>query len=147
MSDLNPMMTLSQRPKLLWHWVVMGLLSAPILLVGKDYLHRPAQQPQTQKLFQGIAYQRIFRSIPRPMMVHIVTLELNAPGLKPFVTPSTPSVQPAHTVARVTSTFVKEFGVQLAVNGNFFYRFHEETPWDYYPHQGDRVSAIGNVQR
>jgi hypothetical protein len=144
MSDFSKIMPLPQRLKPVWHWAfAIGVLSAPILLFGKAYLNRSPQQPQTKDLFQGITYQRIFRTIPRPMMVHIVTLDLRTPELKPFVTPSTPSAQPAHTLARTASTFVKEFGLQLAVNGNFFYRFHEETPWDYYPHQGDRVSAIG----
>jgi Phosphodiester glycosidase len=129
-----------------WPWAaVISVLSAPILVFSGPYLSRPAQQPQTKKLFQGIVYQRTFHTSPRPMMVHIVALDLKVPRLKPFATPSTPSLKPAHTPARTTSAFVKEFGLQLAVNANFFYPFHEETPWDYYPHEGDRASAIGTA--
>ncbi|WP_404784252.1 phosphodiester glycosidase family protein [Altericista sp. CCNU0014] len=85
------------------------------------------------------------------MMVHVVALDLKAPGLTAFVTPSisvTPSARskrPSHTLARTTSVFANEFGLQLAINGNFFYPFHEDTPWDYYPHQGDRVWVSGNA--
>jgi Phosphodiester glycosidase len=140
------MMMFSPKPKPFWQWTaVIGLLSAPILLVSWPSLHRPPRQAQTKKLFQGITYQQTFRSSPRPMMVHIVTLDLKEAGLRPFATPSTPSIKPAHTSARLISTFVQEFGLQLAVNANFFYPFHEETPWDYYPHQGDRTSVIGSA--
>jgi hypothetical protein len=140
------MMTFSSKPKPLWQWAsVISLLSVPFLFFNRPSLYRPTHQPQVRKLFQGITYQRTFRTSPRPMMVHIATLDLSVPGLKPFVTPSTSSLKPAHTLARKTSAFVEEFGLQFAVNGNFFYPFHEETPWDYYPHQGDRVSVIGTA--
>jgi Phosphodiester glycosidase len=140
------MMMFSPKPKPFWQWAaVLSLLSAPILLVSWPSLYRPAQQAQAKKLFQGMTYQQTFRSNPRPMMVHIITLDLKEAGLKPFATPSTPSIKPAHTSARLTSTFVQEFGLQLAVNANFFYPFHENTPWDYYPHQSDRTSVIGSA--
>jgi Phosphodiester glycosidase len=139
-------MTFFAKPKPLWQWAsVIGLLSAPFIFFNRPSLYRPTHQPQTKKLFQGITYQRIFRSSPRPMMVHIAILDLSVPGLKPFVTPSTSSLKPAHTLARKTSGFIKEFGVQFAVNGNFFYPFHEDTPWDYSPHKGDHVSVIGTA--
>lgn len=134
------------QPRPLWQWaILLGLLSAPIAFFGLNYFRRPAQQPQTKVLFEGINYQRMVRTTPRPMMVHIVTLNLTQPGLKPFVTPSNPSVHPKHTQARTTSHFLKEFGLQLAINGNFFSHFHEQTPWDYYPHEGDRVSVAGTA--
>jgi hypothetical protein len=134
------------QPRPLWQWAtLLGLLSAPIAYFGLNYFRRPPQQPLTKALFEGVNYQRIVRTTPRPMMVHVVTLDLNQSGVKPFITPSNPAVQPDHTQARTASHFVNEFGLQLAVNGSFFYKFREETPWDYYPHAGDRVSAIGTT--
>jgi Phosphodiester glycosidase len=130
----------------LWQWaILLALLGAPIAHFGQNYFRRPPQKPLTKMLFEGIYYQRVVRTDPRPMMVHIVTLDLKQPGLKPFITPSNPSVRPEHTQARTATQFVKEFGVQLAINGSFFYKFREETPWDFYPHVGDRVSAIGTT--
>jgi Phosphodiester glycosidase len=149
MSHRNGMISFILKLRPFWPWaLVMGLLSAPIVLGSLSYLHRPPQQPQAKRLFQGISYQRTFLTTPRPMMVHIVTLELKTPDLRPFVTPSiaaTASVGPSHTLAQTTSSFMKTFGLQLAVNGNFFYPFHEKTPWDYYPHKGDEVSVIGTA--
>jgi Phosphodiester glycosidase len=134
------------QPRPLWQWaILLGLLGFPIAHFGLNYSRRPPQKPLTKDLFEGIHYQRVVRTDPRPMMVHIVTLDLTQPGLKPFITPSNPSVGPEHTQARTATHFVKEFGVQLAVNGSFFYKFREETPWDFYPHAGDRVSAIGTT--
>lgn len=139
-------MTSSFQPRPLWQWaIVLSLLGAPLTFFSLPYFCRPVQQPQSKTLFQGIVYQRVVRTTPRPMMVHIVSLDLTHAGLRPFVTPSTPSVQPDHTQARTTSHFLKEFGLQLAINGNFFYRFREETPWDYYPHEGDRVAVVGTA--
>jgi hypothetical protein len=31
------------------------------------------------------------------------------------------------------------------VNGSFFYHFWEETPWDYFPHPGQRVWIMGTA--
>lgn len=146
MPDRNGMTfsTLQLRP--FWSWALgLGLLSTPIALGCLFYLRRPQQQPQTQRLFQGIDYERTYRTIPRPMMVHVVTLDLKTPGLKPFVTPFNASTRPSHTLARTASSFAKAFGLQLVVNGNFFYPFHEKTPWDYYPHKGDWVSVMGTA--
>ena len=134
------------QPRPLWQWaILLSLLSAPIAYFGLNYFRRPPQQPLTKDLFEGIRYQRVVRANPRPMMVHIVTLDLKQAGLKPLVTPSNPVVQPEHIQARTTTHFLKEFGLQLAINGSFFYRFREETPWDFYPHEGDHVSAIGTT--
>lgn len=134
------------QPRPLWQWaILLGLLSAPIAHFGLNYFRRPPQQPLTKDLFEGIRYQRMVRADPRPMMIHIVTLDLRQAGLKPLVTPSNPAVQPEHTQARTTTHFLKEFGLQLAINGSFFYKFREETPWDFYPQEGDRVSAIGTT--
>jgi Phosphodiester glycosidase len=134
------------QPRPLWQGaILLALLGFPIAHFGINYFRRPPQQPLTQRLFEGIHYQRVVCADPRPMMVHIVTLDLKQPGLKPLVTPSNPSLRPEHTQARTATQFVKEFGLQLAVNGSFFYKFREETPWDFYPHVGDRVSAIGTA--
>ena len=45
--------------------------------------------------------------------------------------------------AITTSKFINKFNLQLAVNGSFFYPFHERTPWDYYPKPGEPTNVIG----
>jgi Phosphodiester glycosidase len=128
------------------HGLVFCLLLAPLIAIGIAYFHRPSQHPVQENLFEGVQYTRRFRSTPRPQVIHLVTLDLGAPGIKPFVTPPLENdPEQRHATARTTSAFLQEFGLQLAVNGSFFYHFREETPWDYFPHPGQRVWVMGTA--
>ena len=122
----------------------ISLLVAPMLIYGTLCLIRP---PRTnlpeQQLSQGIIYKRAARSKPRPIMLHIVTIDLTAPGIKLLVTPETPTPGGMDTKAQTTLEFLSKFQLQLAVNANFFTPFHEHTPWDYYPHKGNPVNTLG----
>ncbi|MFM9266182.1 phosphodiester glycosidase family protein [Tychonema sp. BBK16] len=128
-----------------WQMIGFGILLAPILLYNTPYFLRPELSQESRSLFQGITYQREFRSTPRPAVIHVVEIDLKAPGIGIFVTPGTPTPDLRETNARTTSEFVKEFNVQLAVNANFFYPHSEVVPWDYYPRSGDRVNNVGTV--
>ncbi|HYN89779.1 MAG TPA: phosphodiester glycosidase family protein, partial [Ardenticatenaceae bacterium] len=105
-------------------------------------MRRPARQDLHLELFPGIVYERNARVEPRPAMVHVVTVNLTTPGVQTFVTPGDASGG-MDTVARTTSEFVSEFGVQIGVNGSFFEPFRSNAPWDYYPHRGDPVDVKG----
>ena len=124
-----------------------GILLLPLILYGWLHFIRPPRTTQEQTLFQGIVYKREVRSTPRPFLIHIVTVDLSAPGVKVLVTPGTPTSKkrefPTEIDARTTSEFLKEFKLQFAVNGSFFYPFREVTPWDYSPHSGDRANVVG----
>jgi hypothetical protein len=124
--------------------LLASLLLLPLVLYAQPYLQRPPQTETTQRLFQGITYDRKVWSLP-PAMVHIVTIDLTAPGINIFVTPGMPTADDSDTNARTTSEFLTEFKLQLAVNANFFYDFEERNPWDFYPRTGDRVQAIGQA--
>ena len=94
-----------------------------------------------QKLFQGITYKREVRTSPRPMVIHIVEVDLKAGGIRPLVTPPDAS-DDKPLAARTVSEFVADYGVQLAINGDGF------TPWYavgpvYFPHSGDMVEPLG----
>lgn len=121
----------------------MGLLTLPLILYGSLHTLRPPRMTQTRSLFQGITYRRETRSVPRPLMIHRVEIDLTAPGLQVLVTPGKPSSDNTEIHARTTSEFVQEFGVQLGINASFFFPFREQVPWDYYPHSGDRVNTVG----
>jgi hypothetical protein len=124
----------------------MGVLGFPLAIAGWLTFQRPPQTNLEQTLFKGIHYQRQFRSQPRPVMLHIVTVDLTAPGLKVIVTPGTPSAEPKQKIrARTTSEFLTEFKLQLAVNASFFHHFEENTPWSYYPYRGDWVGTLGHT--
>lgn len=121
------------------------LLCLPLVLYSRLHFLRPPRTNDQRELFRGIIYQRYIKSIPRPVMIHIVTIDLTAPGIKPFVTPGIETLNPNvfEAKAQTTSDFLKKYKLQLAVNGSYFYPFRENTPWDYYPHSGDRVSILG----
>ncbi len=45
--------------------------------------------------------------------------------------------------ARTTSGFLREFHVQIAINGDYFTPWHSSSVFDYYPHIGDFVITTG----
>lgn len=55
------------------------------------------------------------------------------------------TVQQYELRAQTTSDFVKEFKLQLAINGSFFGPFRENGPLDYYPHNDDPVNILGQA--
>lgn len=132
-------------------WMAAGtsLLVLPLLLYGELYFRRPARVNQERTLFRGIVYKRDVRVSPRPLVIHIVSIDLTAPGIKVQVTSGTPTVgnekNPTEINALTTSEFIKKFNLQLAINASFFYIFREVTPWDYYPHSGNRANVVGEA--
>lgn len=117
----------------------------PLLLIARQYLIRPPRTNLEQQLFKGIAYRRTARSLPRPIVLHIVTIDLSTPEIRVLVTPGKRTHNGLEFPARTTEKFVKDFKLQLAINANFFYPFIENSPWDYYPHTGEPVYAVGQA--
>ncbi len=122
----------------------IAVVGLPAVSYGGRYLSRPPHTPLQKQLFQGITYKREFRSKPRPFMIHVVTIDLTAPGIVVLVTPAKPSGK-YETVAITTSEFISNFKLQLAINGSYFYPFHSNGAFDYYPHRGDPVNVIGQA--
>lgn len=124
-------------------------LLAPLALYGAGSFQRPPRTPITDRaLFQGITYSRIIEAEPRPQVVHLLSIDLTAPGLAPFATPGFPGAKPStglseETLAQHTADFLQAHQLQLAINANFFFHFHENTPWDYAPKVGNAVNLVG----
>lgn len=106
---------------------------------------RPPRTNTNLLLFPGILYQRVALSQPRPIMIHIVTIDLTTSGIKTLVTPRISTSPDMKIRARTTSEFVNEFDLQLAINANFFSPFYEKTPWNFYPKSGDLVNVVGRA--
>ena len=129
--------------------VVGAVLCLPLVLYGRSQSQRPPRSDLQQALFQGVTYERLSRDAPRPHVIHIVTIDLTVPGVKLFVTPGDSETLPqpdgptTETSARTVTEFLQEFDVQVAINAGYFYLFREKTPWNYYPHSGDRVNVVG----
>jgi hypothetical protein len=124
---------------------IIVTLILPIITIGRLYSLRPPQTNIKKSLFTGINYQRISKHNPRPLVIHIVAINLQAPGIKVLVTPGNPTADKTELKAKTTSTFAKEFNLQVAINGGFFYPFKEETPWNYQPYPGDRINVVGQA--
>jgi hypothetical protein len=107
------------------------------------FINRP-QPPALAEhpIFQGITYTRDVRKSPRPLLIHVARIDLDAPGIEFLVTPAQP-VDGFTFTARTTSDFVTGEGVQLAINGDFFLPWRDHGPWNYYPHAGEGVNARG----
>ena len=74
---------------------------------------------ESTHLFEGIIYVRDERTALRPMVIHVVMIDLQADEIDFFVTP-VDDLDDFDYIARTTTQFVKEFQVQLAINGDFF---------------------------
>jgi len=110
--------------------------------VGCRQEQSAAARAPGRELFKGVRYLREEVADPRPLVVHVVTVDLTAPGVGVLVTPGEPT-DGRQLRARTTSGFLREFGVQVAVNGGFFEPWHTKGPHSYYPHAGDPVDAKG----
>jgi hypothetical protein len=72
----------------------LNFLAAAMLLVLLTALtvvviwpDRPPRTNKKDNLFRGVVYERQARSAPRPLMIHIVEVDLSAPGIDFLVTP------------------------------------------------------------
>jgi hypothetical protein len=104
---------------------------------------RPSPEEVEENLFPGITYLRDVREDPRPLVIHVVRIELRTPGIGFLVTPGDPGEDRPFQAQR-TSDFLTEYGLQVAINGDFFKPAHDVSPLDYFPHTGDRVELEGD---
>jgi hypothetical protein len=127
-------------------WLGIGLLI--ILVVGGFFLYlhgRPAPMPVSQTLRQGVEYQRLVRISPRPMVIHVLKINMKTNGLRFVVTPPDDPNADQPLRARTTSQYLEEFNLDIAVNGDGFTPWWSRTPADYYPHVGDPVAPRGDT--
>ncbi len=129
--------------KPIYRFIAVIFLILPLILYGWRASLRPPLTNKHEILFKGINYTRKIYSNPRPFVAHIIKIDLTTPGIKPFVTPPKSVTASLTNSAKTTSSFIAEYNLQLAINGSFFYPFHERLPWDYYPKIGQPVNALG----
>jgi hypothetical protein len=107
-------------------------------LAALAYLSLRPYQSETP-LFDGITYTSGQRWQPRLIAFHVVRVDLTNPNIRLTMTPPEPDGD--DYTARTTSGFLREFGVQLAVNAACCDPWHAASLFDYFPHSGDRVKA------
>jgi hypothetical protein len=135
---------MKSKSRKVWLWI--GLLI--VLSVGGFFLYlhgRPAPVPVNQTLRQGVDYQRIVRISPRPMVIHVLKINMKTNGMRFMVTPPDDPNSDQPLRARTTSQFLEEFDLDIAVNGDGFSPWWSRGPADYYPHVGDSVAPRGDT--
>ncbi len=135
-----------KRRLLFWVLIPLAALLSIVLAALAVYTRgRPPQFPTREKLYDGIVYTRSVRLSPRPLMIHVITVDTKGTGVRVLVTPPDDRGSDRPLRARTTSQFLQEFGMLVAINGDGF------SPWwwrgvaDYYPHEGDPVTPRGTT--
>jgi len=124
--------------------IFLFLVVIILLTLGVYWFNLPKPIPNSiqKKLFEGITYVRDVRKTPRPIIIHVVSIDLTDPKIRFLVTPGK-AVKEGDIGAQTTSQFLTEFNLQIAVNGSFFYPFREKF-WNAYPrYAGDPVYVVG----
>jgi hypothetical protein len=122
--------------------VAAGLVALAVVGYSRG---RPLPVPRRERLFIGVEYARDVRWTPRPVITHLITIDMRTQGLRFLITPPDERGSNEPLRARTTSRFLKEFGVQLAINGDGFSPWWSNGPADYYPHEGDPVRPRGDA--
>jgi hypothetical protein len=104
--------------------------------------HRAQPAAVREEWFAGVRYERRVLRQPRPVVAHVVRVDLEEPGIELVVTPPQRSAS-GDLLAETTRGFAARHGVQLAINASFFYPFRNGHPLDYEPHVGDPVHVVG----
>jgi hypothetical protein len=129
-------------------WVLIIVLALLGLSLGGLIVYdngRPLQVPVKERLYKGVDYARKVTFSPRPLMIHVITIDLRTNGLRFLVTPPDDPGGEKPLQARTTSQFLQEFEVQIAINGDRFSPWWSRGPTDYYPHGGDPVQPRGDA--
>lgn len=96
---------------------------------------------ETRELFPGAEYMRVVRQTPRPLVFHVVKIDLMN-GIRSFVTEGNPdAARPLG--ARTTSSFLQQNNLLLAINGDGFTPWFDLGPFGSEPDPGDRVTPLG----
>lgn len=137
----DPIMKLNARLFLLTAVLLAVSLACDLSVPRAGGSQQPA--PTTERLFPGILYERRVAQSPRPLVIHIVTIDLKAENIRPFVTPPDNPGSDRAVNARTTAEFLEEFGLQLAINGDYFTPWYDAGPFGYEPKSGQPVDPLG----
>ncbi|QDU59142.1 phosphodiester glycosidase family protein [Aeoliella mucimassa] len=109
-------------------WFVALLCAAfAASVVEAEVPERLAPITRQAEPYQGVTYYRLIGGrnkttpavLPRPLVIHLLEIDPQAEGLTFFGTPDNGDA-PAEYTRQVTSEFLKQHRLSLAVNGDFF---------------------------
>jgi len=134
---------MKMKRKLRWPLFLLALTGLCLLGFLAYNRGRPLPIPAREQLYPGVLYARQVRISPRPMVIHVLTINVRTKKLRFLVTPPDDPGSDHPLRARTTSEFLQEFGVQVAVNGDGFSPWWSHSLADFYPHAGDPVAPRG----
>lgn len=132
----------SQRIVLAITALLFTALACDLARFNPASLGRIQPEPAARQLFPGAEYQRIVRSEPRPLVIHVVTIDLTTEGLRTLVTPGNPESE-RPLAAQTTSAFLQQHNLLLAVNGDGFSPWFDMGLLASEPDPGDPVTPLG----
>ncbi|MBK7450809.1 MAG: SH3 domain-containing protein [Anaerolineales bacterium] len=123
-------------------WLKTEKLDGSTGWISRDFLIQVSTSSRpnsiTQKLFSGVTYLRKDLTSPRPIVVHVLVIDLQTLKLEFLVTPSSNNTDVLCT--RTTSQFLEEFKLHAAINGGYFsYLDSSNDPVALCPNGGDPV--------
>lgn len=124
---------------------LFSILIIGFALVGSAlywYTHRPRPPDLQKQLYEGVMYYRDVRSEPRPVIIHIIAIDLNVADVSFIVTEGDMNADRPYR-AQTTSDFLKEYGVQIAINGDFIEPWERSTLWGFSPDSGVPIDVSG----
>jgi hypothetical protein len=107
------------------------------------YWGRPLPINQREEVYPCTVYYRKVHTSPRIFIAHILTVDLTCENVEFLVTPPDKKKADLPVMARTTTEFAKEFGVQIAINGDAFHPWWSKGLFDYFPHKHDYVTSDG----
>lgn len=110
--------------------------------LGAEALKEEVRSP----LFQGARHLRLARQGARPLVVHVVELDLDQAPVRWRLSPGDRSAGMEYVAETVKETAARRHAL-LAINASYFLPFAGGSAGadDFYPHEGDPVSASGAV--
>lgn len=123
-------------------WTVGMAASAAVLAVVCVTFAVRRPQAVERQLGPGVTYRRVVADSPRPYIAHLVWVDLSNPQIGFFVTPSEYSGDLPFS-AMTVGEFLNHYGMLVAVNGDYFTPWHNNSPIDYYPRRSDPVACQG----
>lgn len=123
--------------------LALFLLFICLVIPSLYFSGRPLPTEVKEELYDGITYRRKVHTEPRLWIAHIITIDLHTDGISFLVTPPDDKNSDTPLNARTTTTFLRDYNLQIAVNGGEFSPWHSNSLLDYYPHVGDPVAPTG----
>ncbi|MBT3322121.1 MAG: phosphodiester glycosidase family protein [Anaerolineae bacterium] len=123
--------------------LVLFILFICVAIPALYFSGRPLPTEKKISLYDGITYRRKVHTEPRLWIAHIITIDLHTEGIRFLVTPLDNKKSDMPLNARTTTTFLRDYNLQIAVNGGEFSPWHSNSFLDYYPHVGDPVAPTG----